>query len=258
MQRLYQPKQKKGANAWDLPPLKGPEDRSKLEGTLFGHRYLTVTIDEVHEMRNLGMKHFSALRVLLQGALRLALTATPLLTAPKVRHLPLSFPSTSLSAVHQDIASIGRLIGVPHFLTDDSTRELSEDNASIRKAKKVDDNGQALKKAEITAVRRMQVQFSGRILRRTTDSVDWRGKPLLDLPPHKAIIGVLELTGRELEIIQKRAEDARGRQVYYYSMPCHPWPSPSHLLPSAITANETGCFFQTRVRFVSLPLFPPS
>jgi hypothetical protein len=123
----------------------------------------------------------------------------------------------------------------------------------------MDDDGQALKKAEITAVRRMQAQFSGRILRRTTDSVNWKGKPLLDLPPHKVIIGILKLTGRELEIIQKRAEDARGRHVYHSSVPCHPWPSPSHRLLtvlSAITANETGRFFQTRVRFVDQHPFP--
>jgi hypothetical protein len=89
MQRLYKPKQEKGAKPWDLPPTKDPEGSPKLEGSLFGHRYLTVTVDEVHEMRNPGMKHFSALRVFRQGALRLALTATPLLTSPKVRHLHL-------------------------------------------------------------------------------------------------------------------------------------------------------------------------
>jgi hypothetical protein len=74
----------------------------------------------------------------------------------------------------------------------------------------MDDDGQSLQIEEILAVRRMQNQFAGHILRRTTDSVDWNGNMLLDLPPHKTISGVLELTQREVEIIQKRAEDARS------------------------------------------------
>jgi superfamily II DNA or RNA helicase len=82
MQRLYMSKQKNsGSDPWELPAQKsgrGPE------GTLFSQRYLTVVIDEVHEMRNLGVKYFSALRIFKQGVLKLALTATPLLTAPKV------------------------------------------------------------------------------------------------------------------------------------------------------------------------------
>jgi TATA-binding protein-associated factor len=114
----------------------------------------------------------------------------------------------------QDIASIGRIIGVQDFLTADSVREQREDAATYRKAKKLDDDGESLKIAEVLAVRRMQAQFSGHILRRTTDSVDWRGGSLLDLPPHKTIAGVLELTKREMDIIQKRAEDARSGQAF--------------------------------------------
>ena len=82
MQRLYFSKQRKGSDPWDLPEQKngcGPE------GTLFFHRYLTVVIDEVHAMKNIGLKYFSALRIFRQGVLKLALTATPLLTGPKVR-----------------------------------------------------------------------------------------------------------------------------------------------------------------------------
>jgi hypothetical protein len=80
MQRIYLSKQKKPAQPWDLPPAKKPDP----EGTIFSQRFLTVVIDEVHEMRNLGLKYFSGLRLFKQGDLKLALTATPLLTAPKV------------------------------------------------------------------------------------------------------------------------------------------------------------------------------
>jgi TATA-binding protein-associated factor len=92
----------------------------------------------------------------------------------------------------------------------------------------MDDDGESLQIAEVLAVRRMQAQFSGHILRRTTDSVDWRGGSLLDLPPHKTISGVLELTKREVDVIQQRAEDARSRQVTPAFLPI-----PSHL-PSSV------------------------
>lgn len=81
MQRVYLSKQRKGSDPWELPEQKAG---SEPEGTLFSQRYLTVVVDEVHHMRNIGIKYLSALRIFKQGALRLALTATPLLTAPKV------------------------------------------------------------------------------------------------------------------------------------------------------------------------------
>jgi hypothetical protein len=82
MQQVYLSKQRKGSDPWDLPDQKPGCDT---EGTIFSHRYLSITIDEVHAMRNTGVKYFSALRIFKQGVLKLALTATPLLTAPKVR-----------------------------------------------------------------------------------------------------------------------------------------------------------------------------
>jgi hypothetical protein len=78
---VYQAKSVKGARPWQLPnkKLKGTEN-----GTVFSQRFLSVTFDEVHNVRNLGPKHYSCLRVFQQGIVKLALTATPLLTGPKV------------------------------------------------------------------------------------------------------------------------------------------------------------------------------
>jgi hypothetical protein len=52
--------------------------------TLFGLQYLSVTIDEAHEFRNVGPKHSAALCILELATVRLALTATPLQTSTKV------------------------------------------------------------------------------------------------------------------------------------------------------------------------------
>jgi len=121
---------------------------------------------------------------------------------------------------------MGRLLGVPTFLTQSSWNEEKEDASAIRKAKKADDDGQSLRMVQIPAVRRMQKQFTGHILRRTTDSRNWRDQTLLNLPPHKTIMGVLRLTSRETNIISERAEEAKARFVIMCSF------SPSYSLAS--------------------------
>jgi len=81
----------------------------------------------------------------------------------------------------------------------------------MRQAKKLDDDGVALRTTQIRTVRRMQKQFSGHIIRRTTDSRNWEGKTLLDLPCHYDIRGMLTLTQREMDIITDRAQAAKER-----------------------------------------------
>jgi hypothetical protein len=105
---------------------------------------------------------------------------------------------------------MARLAGVPHFFSDDSTQHLKEYLSMARRARKLDDDGLSLRKSQIEAVRGMQKRFDGYLLRRTSDSTNWEGRTLLDLPPHKDITGVLELTDRETSIIQERAEAAKA------------------------------------------------
>lgn len=52
--------------------------------TLFGLDYLSVTIDEAHEYRNMGPKHLGALAILKKAKVRMVMTATPLKTSTKV------------------------------------------------------------------------------------------------------------------------------------------------------------------------------
>ena len=106
---------------------------------------------------------------------------------------------------------MGRLLGVAHFLTEESIVEDREDAAVARRAKKLDDDGITLRIAQLEAVRRMQKDFAGSILRRTPSSVDWQGNVLLTLPPHTNIIGIVTLTPREMAIINERAETAKAR-----------------------------------------------
>ena len=136
---------------------------------------------------------------------------------------------------------MARLVGVPHFLTEASCDEEKDDNSAFRRAKRNDDDGQSLRITQVAAVKRMQKQFLGHILRRTVNSKDWKEEPLVKLPPYKEIIGVLTLTERETIIIQERAEAARARCVECLPVEIH-----SHSFFSVVTANETGQL-QTRV-----------
>jgi hypothetical protein len=115
----------------------------------------------------------------------------------------------------QDIAMMGRLIGVPYFLTEESHRQDADDRGDIRRAKKLDDDGRSHRTTQISAVRRMQTHFLGSILRRTTSSLNWEGKALIDIPPYVDVVGVLDLTQRETDILHERQEAVKARLVNF-------------------------------------------
>ncbi|KAF5347355.1 hypothetical protein D9756_010004 [Leucocoprinus leucothites] len=170
-------KRGKSARPWVIP---NPKSEGILEDTIFAHEFLTIVVDEAHLMRNAGNKHVATLRLLKQA---------------------------------KDIASLGRLVGIPYFSTELSHEDDKEDAARLRKAKKLDDDGAALNAERLHTVCRLQDHIRGHLLRRTTASVDCTGKPLLDLPPYQEIIGLLKLTERETDIMADRAEAAKAALV---------------------------------------------
>ncbi|KAF8529096.1 hypothetical protein BU17DRAFT_80270 [Hysterangium stoloniferum] len=134
----------------------------------------------------IGVKYYSALALFKQAVVKITLMGTPLQTSPR------------------DISALGQLIGL--------------------KTKKYDDNGESVRKAQIKAVRKMHRMFVGHILHHVPDSKDWEGKKLLDIPPHKDIIGILTLTECENEILKDCAEMARAKEN----------------ITSVLSANEMG------------------
>ncbi|KAF9443968.1 hypothetical protein P691DRAFT_808051 [Macrolepiota fuliginosa MF-IS2] len=185
--KLHKPQARKGARPWTIPPPK-----ESLDGTIFAQRFLTAVVDEAHHMRNPGNKHTATLRLMEQAKVKLIMTATPLHTAPR------------------DTAALARLVGIRHFHDEISFVEEKNDAANIRKAKKLDDDGEAVRAERRQIIGRLQQRCHGHFLRRTTESVNWLGKPLLSLPPCHEIIGVVSLTRRETEIIEERAEAAKA------------------------------------------------
>ncbi|KAF5366181.1 hypothetical protein D9758_005658 [Tetrapyrgos nigripes] len=183
-------KKPKSTLPWKLPSRKNPPPKS-----LFDLQFLTVTVDEAHEFQNLGVKHLAVLAAYAQARIRLALTATPLLTSTK------------------DLSSLGRLVGIPHFFSDAALEEMKTDASDVRKAKKFDDDGAILHRVLVKAVRQIQRDYGKCLLRRTTDSKNHLGQTLLDLPPHKDIMGNVELTDREKKIINRLAEEAKANVI---------------------------------------------
>lgn len=82
MSKAYASKPKAGKQPWELPARKG---LNSLDNTLFGQHFLSVSVDEIHQMRNAGSKHYGVLCIYKQALVKIGLTGTPLLTGPKVR-----------------------------------------------------------------------------------------------------------------------------------------------------------------------------
>ena len=48
---------------------------------------------------------------------------------------------------------MGRLVGIPYFFTDDLVSQGKDDTAAVRRAKKLDDNGESLLVEQVQAVK---------------------------------------------------------------------------------------------------------
>jgi len=112
----------------------------------------------------------------------------------------------------QDLAAMGRLVGIPYFSSQNAYDDQQLDAADLRRAKQerdgdeLDDENDPYKLCQVNISLRMQKQFDGRVIRRTVTSRDPAGKCLIDLPPLTIIYGVIDLTEREMAIINMQTE----------------------------------------------------
>ena len=119
---------------------------------------------------------------------------------------------------------MGRLTGISHFLTEYAWQEEKEDMRALRRARKespddhdpLEDNDEhPVKQCQLKIAERMKKQSAGHLLRRTVDSKDWKGNPLVTLPPCKIIHVTLDLTPRELEIITSNGQALKEKCASY-------------------------------------------
>ncbi|TFK16514.1 hypothetical protein FA15DRAFT_742895 [Coprinopsis marcescibilis] len=162
----------------------------RVKSTLYGLEYLTVSWDEAQALRNTGPMHLSALLLLEQAKVRMILTATPLQTSIK------------------DIAAMGRIMGIPYFLSNQAHRDQMADLATVRRAKlerdeECEEDDDPLKEVQAAICLRLREKFEGRIIRRTSSTLSPDNKPLIDLPELHIIRGAIKLTDREYEVLEK-------------------------------------------------------
>ncbi|KJA17089.1 hypothetical protein HYPSUDRAFT_206460 [Hypholoma sublateritium FD-334 SS-4] len=193
---LYSKKSKLGGAdlPWAQPELLRSVTPERLACSLFGQRFLSGIIDEAHTYRNNGLKHTAVLTLLSKCIVRMPLTATPLQTSTK------------------DLAAMGRLTGIPHFFTHEAWNEEKEDARELRLARKElpdgydplkDDDSErdVVKLKQVEIARRMYANSEGHVIRRTRNSLDYKGVPLIPLPLLTTEYVYLDLTERELGII---------------------------------------------------------
>lgn len=120
---------------------------------------------------------------------------------------------------------MGRLVGIPFFFSDTAWEEEKSDAAKIRKAKvqrkeeglhgnddgEIEDDDDPVQVCSQEAARRIQSQFENRFIRRSGSSLDYDGKPLLQLPNCTSISLDVKLSDREMDIMNTMASNMRER-----------------------------------------------
>jgi hypothetical protein len=114
---------------------------------------------------------------------------------------------------------MGRLVGVEFFFSQQALDEEKADMKGLRRAKASlgedddplveQDGDDPIRDAQAAIALRIQGQFEQRILRRTTESKDWSGEQLLQLPKLHEHIVLLSLQPFERELHLQLAERMR-------------------------------------------------
>lgn len=105
---------------------------------------------------------------------------------------------------------MGRIIGLPFFFSDEAYDQQQDDASNLRRARHArtqlettsEESEDPVLLTQATAAKRMQEKFEKRIIRRTAQSLNLHNKPLISLPPLTVVHAILQLTDRELDIIE--------------------------------------------------------
>jgi TATA-binding protein-associated factor len=146
--------------------------------------------------------------------MRLVMTATPLQTSTKVIHSIILQFTITVSIFLKDIAGMGRLLGIPYFLSEEALNAEKSDLSSFRHAKRNSPEefaDQAVRECQVAVAQRLQTHFTGRILRRGVSSLNWLGAFLISLPLCQEIFIQVKPTAREMEIISELADRVKEK-----------------------------------------------
>ena len=104
---------------------------------------------------------------------------------------------------------MGRLTGIEHFFSRAAYEEEKQDTRDLRPARKelpegseeINEDRNAVKLKQVEIARRMFNYSKGHLIFRTKASLNWKGDPLITLPPLRTEYVYLDLTERELKVI---------------------------------------------------------
>jgi hypothetical protein len=192
-----------------------------LPTTLFSRTWLSVLIDEAHLCRNPSITHAAVRRLRELSLFCCAITATPVTTKP------------------QDLWNLGRLMGLPIFLTEIADQEADDLGKRMSSASRLDRRallsntdadgsivqkvlrGRHISEEEQesnlrTAIQKgmtwLRVAFSGVVIRRTGNSKDNHGQAIIGLPPPYQHILQLQLYEHEMSNLEDLADDIATKQ----------------------------------------------
>jgi hypothetical protein len=110
--------------------------------------------------------------------------------------------------ITQDLSSLGRILGIPAFITRDAVELEKEGLRDILNNKKRKDQD-GIQLAQNKLVNQLRRLFDGQVLRRMATSVNWKGEELLPLPPYEHITGIVKLRKKEMKLIKNKLAEAQ-------------------------------------------------
>ncbi|KAG2361110.1 P-loop containing nucleoside triphosphate hydrolase protein [Suillus spraguei] len=175
-----------------------------------GQKFLTVSVDEVHDMRNLTAQFYATLEVTRASIVKLLASGTPLYMGP------------------MDLCNVGCLARIPYFMGKSGDERDKEHVKQLRAARRTmtqedkndaaahtvrllaggattnDDEPEArirIRDAMTKWINNIKCGYRGRVIRQTVDSQTFDGKKINDtLMPYKMVIVPVQLNEKELEI----------------------------------------------------------
>lgn len=198
-------------------------------------------LDEAHILRKYNSFAVGALELRHRSFFVLAMTATPVMTSPQVSASP-TFTSLMIHTCSciklQDICNIGRFLGIKYFEDNleklDKLRRALAAAARRERASRKEGGGEvklarAVVKGKMTQdvdsgkyresllqwMAAIREGFQGAVVRRTINSVDWRGNPISGLDKYREHILALKLSPREQECQEQLAIAIQSDGVAY-------------------------------------------
>jgi hypothetical protein len=192
-----------------------PTPRPTFPNLIQNLQFLSVWVDEGHLYRN---------------------NITPLITIARSCTMLVTLTATPLFTGHRDLLSIGHILNFKGLCSPVAMEKHKSFSSHIEKAhtahhatlidgeqgseESVSEELKDLINAQLEPVSWLKSFFKGRTIRRTGDSKDFEGKPIIGLCAHRRLVVTIKLSNTEMELLEAAHKDCReeGRSVTSFAM----------------------------------------